>query len=363
MIILGSTGSIGVNTLDVCEREQVEVELLCAGNNSELLKIQIEKFRPKYACIEKNDGSLGQNYMGTQIFYGAEGLSEALLKTTSQKALNAIVGFAGLRSTLECIELGKEVALANKESLVAAGQFIDTSKITPVDSEHFALWYLNRGIGKLKKMTITASGGALRDAPLSEIHASSVSDVLRHPNWTMGRKITVDSATMVNKLFEIIEAYWLFGKDISYNAIIETSSTIHAMIEFDDGVTTAQMSEPDMRLPISYALTGKATPNLFGSVDLLRLGALEFRAIEEVRYPAWRLKNELLTNPCLALVLNAANEIAVAAFLDEKIAFGEIANTIFAACEKYDGAKTANIDDVFELDKEVREYARSALKA
>ncbi len=363
MIILGSTGSIGVNAIDVCERESIQIELLSAGSNSELLKKQIEKFRPKYACIDKNDGSLGRNYLGSEIFYGAEGLSEALAKTQSAKALNAIVGFAGLRSTLGCIELGKEVALANKESLVAAGKFIDISKITPVDSEHFALWYLNRGFGKIRKMTITASGGALRDAPLGQIYASSVCDVLKHPNWTMGRKITVDSATMVNKLFEIIEAYWLFGDKISYDAIIETSSTIHAMIEFDDGVSTAQMSEPDMRLPISYALCGKATQDLFQSIDLLGLGALEFRAIEEVRYPVWRLKNELLSNPSLALVLNSANEIAVEAFLDEKIAFGEIASTIFSACEKYDGAKTNSIDDVFALDKEVREYARSIIKA
>jgi len=160
------------------------------------------------------------------MFYGAEGLSNAITLTKSQKALNAIVGFAGLRWTLECIDAGKEVALANKESLVAAGKFIDTTKITPVDSEHFALWYLNRGIAKIKKMTITASGGALRDAPLTDIYASSVKDVLKHPNWTMGRKITVDSATMVNKLFEIIEAYWLFGPELTYDAIIETTSEI-----------------------------------------------------------------------------------------------------------------------------------------
>jgi 1-deoxy-D-xylulose-5-phosphate reductoisomerase len=362
LIILGSTGSIGVNALDVCERMEIGVELLCAGNNCELLKKQIEKFRPKYACIEKNDSSLGQNYMGAKIFYGANGLSEALKETISTKALNAIVGFAGLRSTLDCMELGKEVALANKESLVAAGKFIDTSKIIPVDSEHFALWYLNRG-GNIRKMTITASGGALRDAPLKEIYASSVGDVLKHPNWTMGRKITVDSATMVNKLFEIIEAHWLFGGDISYDAIIETSSTIHAMIEFDDGVTTAQMSEPDMRLPISYALTGKAAPKLLNSIDLVRLGSLEFRAIEEVRYPVWRLKEALLANPSSALVLNAANEVAVAAFLDERIAFGEIANTIFAAYERYESVKTDSIDDVFALNNEVRNYANSVLKA
>ncbi len=363
MIILGSTGSIGVNTLDVCERCGIDVELLSAGNNVELLKKQIEKFRPKYACLQKNDGTLGASLGGTKIFYGEEGLSEALSKTNGKKALNAIVGFAGLRSTLECIEMGKEVALANKESLVAAGKFIDVSKITPVDSEHFALWYLNRGVGKIRKMTITASGGALRDAPLSEIYASSINDVLKHPNWTMGRKITVDSATMVNKLFEIIEAYWLFGADISYDAVIETSSTIHAMIEFEDGVTTAQMSEPDMRLPISYAITGSATPNLFRPIDLVALGSLEFRAIDDVRYPVWRLKDELLRNPASALVLNAANEIGVEAFLDEGIAFGEVANVIFGSYEKFCHILPQRIEDVFALDMEVREYARSLIKA
>lgn len=362
MIILGSTGSIGVNALDVCERNGIEVELLSARNNVELLKKQIEKFRPKYACLQKNDGVLGANLGDTKIFYGEDGLTEALSKTNSKKALNAIVGFAGLRSTLECIELGKDVALANKESLVAAGKFIDVSKITPVDSEHFALWYLNRGAQKIRKMTITASGGALRDAPLSEIYASSVKDVLRHPNWTMGRKITVDSATMVNKLFEIIEAYWLFGADISYDAVIETSSTVHAMIEFDDGVTTAQMSEPDMRLPISYAITGSATPNLFRSIDLVALGSLEFRAIDDVRYPVWRLKEELLRNPLSAIVLNAANEIGVEAFLDESIAFGEVANIIFGSYEKFCHILPTGIDDVFALDLEVREYARSLIK-
>ncbi len=361
MIILGSTGSIGVNALDVCERMELPVELLSAGNNCELLKKQIEKFHPKYACLQNKDSSFGDNFLGTQMFYGEEGLFEALQKTTSKKVLNAIVGFAGLSSTLWCMEAGKEIALANKESLVAAGKFIDGSKIIPVDSEHFALWYLNRG-GGIRKMTITASGGALRDAPLEQIYASSVSDVLKHPNWAMGRKITVDSATMVNKLFEIIEAYWLFGGDISYDAIIETSSTIHAMIEFDDGVTTAQMSEPDMRLPISYALTGRADKNLLKPIDLVALGSMEFRAIDEARYPAWRLKGELLSRPSSALVLNAANEVAVAAFLDGKIAFGEVANTIFAAYDKYGMSEPSSIDDVFALDKEVREYANSHLK-
>lgn len=363
MIILGSTGSIGVNALDICERESIDIECLCGGSNVALLNSQIQKFKPKIVCIADESKLKEVEPHGAKLLSGDAGVLEAINESKSDTVLNAIVGFAGLAPTLESIKAGKKVALANKESLVAAGKFIDSSKIIPVDSEHFALWYLNRPISKIKKMTITASGGALRDAPLSEIYASSVKDVLRHPNWTMGRKITVDSATMVNKLFEIIEAYWLFGDGTSYDAIIETSSTIHAMIEFEDGVTTAQMSEPDMRLPISYAITGKATQNLFGSIDLLRLGSLEFRQIDDARYPVWKLKDSLLMNPSSALVLNAANEIGVKAFLDEKIAFGEVANIIFDAYEKFSMFEPKNIDDVFAMDAEVRDYARSSIKA
>ncbi len=358
---MGSTGSIGVNALDVCDRAGIAIELLSAGNNAELLKAQIERFRPKYASLQNKNAAFGDSFLGAKMFYGDEGLIEALKQTSSPKALNAIVGFAGLAPTLWCINADKEVALANKESLVAAGKFIDASKIIPVDSEHFALWYLNKG-GDIRKMTITASGGALRDTPLQSVRNASVKEVLRHPNWAMGRKITVDSATMVNKLFEIIEAYWLFGGDISYDAIIETSSTIHAMIEFSDGVTTAQMSEPDMRLPISYALTNGTIKDIFKSIDLLKLGSLEFKRIDESRYPAWRLKEELLARPSSALVLNAANEAAVEAFLSEKIVFGEIASTIFAVYEKYGDYEPSSIDEVFLLDKEVRGYAHSILK-
>ncbi len=361
MIILGSTGSIGVNALDVCDRFGIPIELLAAGSNVALLNSQIKKFNPKFVCLFDSSKANEIESCGAEVFVSNDGLLEALSKTSGKKVLNAIVGFAGLSATLESIRLGKEVALANKESLVAAGKFIDPSKIIPVDSEHFALWYLNKG-GSISKMVITASGGALRDAPLSMIYASTVSDVLKHPNWTMGRKITVDSATMVNKLFEIIEAYWLFGDSLKYDAIIETSSTIHAMIEFRDGVTTAQMSEPDMRLPISYAINGEAVPNLFRPVDILGLGSLEFRTIDAARYPAWRLKEELLAYPSSALVLNAANEIGVEAFLDERIAFGRVAEIIFESYDKYSSLEPKSIDDVFLIDSEVRGYARALIK-
>jgi 1-deoxy-D-xylulose-5-phosphate reductoisomerase len=362
LIILGSTGSIGVNALDICERESLEVECLCGGSNIALLNSQIQKFRPKIVCIADASKLNELNAHGAKVFCGDRGLLEALNACNGKLTLNAIVGFAGLAPTLECIRLGMNVALANKESLVVGGQFIDISKITPVDSEHFALWYLNKGTN-IRKMTITASGGALRDTELFRIHASSVADVLKHPNWAMGRKITVDSATMVNKLFEIVEAYWLFGKEIEYDAIMETSSTIHAMIEFADGVTTAQMSEPDMRLPISYALTGRATPNMFKPVNLLSIGCLEFREIQTDRYPVWRLKDALISDPSTAIAVNAANEIAVLAFLNEQIAFGEIANMIFEVYNRFGAHKIAHLDDVFALDSEVREYARSIIKA
>ncbi len=362
MIILGSTGSIGVNALDICEREGIEIECLCGGSNAALLNSQIKKFKPKIICIADGSQMSKIEHLGADVFCGDSGILMAIRESKSTLALNAIVGFAGLAPTLECIKTGKKVALANKESLVAAGKFIDPSKIIPVDSEHFALWYLNKSNVKIKKMTITASGGALRDTQISDIYASSVKDVLKHPNWAMGRKITVDSATMVNKLFELIEARWLFGKNISYDAIVETSSTIHAMIDFEDGVTTAQMSEPDMRLPISYALLGKATSGLFRPIDLLKLKSLEFRAIDESRYPAWRLKDALLENPSSALVLNAANEVAVDAFLNERIAFGEIANIILDAYKKFSVFEPSSTDEVFAVDLEVRNYARSRIK-
>lgn len=363
MIVLGSTGSIGVNALDICEREGIEVECLCGGRNVALLNSQIKKFKPKIVCIADGVQMSKVESCGATVLCGDSGILMAINESKSSMALNAIVGFAGLAPTLECIKAGKKVALANKESLVAAGKFIDPSKIIPVDSEHFALWYLNKSDVKIKKMTVTASGGALRDAALGDIYASSVKNVLQHPNWTMGRKITVDSATMVNKLFELVEARWLFGDEISYDAIIETSSTIHAMIDFEDGVTTAQMSEPDMRLPISYALLGKATRGLFHPVNLLKLKSLEFRDIDEVRYPVWKLKDALLERPSSALVLNAANEVAVDAFLNERIAFGEVANIILDAYEKYGAFEPKNIDEVFAADLEVRDYARSCIKA
>jgi 1-deoxy-D-xylulose-5-phosphate reductoisomerase len=268
------------------------------------------------------------------------------------------VGFLGLRPTLRAIESGKRVALANKESLVAGGRFLDTSKIQPIDSEHFGLWYLLQE-RPVSKMIITASGGAFRDWPLERLANATLADTQKHPNWSMGQKITIDSATMVNKMFELLEARWLFGEG-SYDAIIETQSLIHALIDFKDGSTTAHFAHASMQLPIAYALDAKMDENILAPVNLLEVGSLEFRKIEKERYPIWEIKEDLLKNPELGVVINAANEAAIEKFIAQKSGFMDISRDIMGAYEHFRDAPKS-IDEVFALDSEVRAYVRSSL--
>ncbi|NCD13096.1 MAG: 1-deoxy-D-xylulose-5-phosphate reductoisomerase, partial [Epsilonproteobacteria bacterium] len=208
MIVLGSTGSIGVNALIIAKRFGMEIEALVAGKNIALLNEQSKEYHPKYVAIaDEKDRHLVKH---SEVFVGKEGILELLQKTQSFLVVNALVGFVGLAPSIEALRLGKRLALANKESLVVAGHLLDTSRITPIDSEHFGLWYL-LGNRPVSAMTITASGGAFRDTPLAELPRMSFQDALKHPNWSMGAKITIDSATMTNKLFELLEARWLFG--------------------------------------------------------------------------------------------------------------------------------------------------------
>ena len=267
------------------------------------------------------------------------------------------MGFLGLRPTLKAIECGKKIALANKESLVVAGKFIDQTKLSPIDSEHFGLWYLLQD-RKISSMTITASGGSFRDYPLNELSKVSIKEALNHPNWSMGNKITIDSATMTNKMFELIEAAWLFDTR-KVDAIIETKSLIHAMVNFEDGSTTAHIANASMQLPIAYAILGKCDENILEPVDLLKVGSLEFRAIEEERYPIWQVKDKILNNLDLGVVLNAANEVAVAKFLDSKIGFLDISKITLKALDKFSDASANSIDEIFNIDKEVRKYCES----
>ncbi len=352
MILLGSTGSIGVNTLNVARKFNLNVEVLVAGTNIELLNQQIAEFQPKKVVISKEEDIQKVNH--SNISFGENAILEAIENSTSNTVVNALVGFLGLKPTLKAIECGKKIALANKESLVVAGKFIDQKNLSPIDSEHFGLWYLlqNKAINS---MLITASGGSFRDYPLEKLSNVSIKEALNHPNWSMGNKITIDSATMTNKMFELIEASWLFNTK-KVDAIIETKSLIHALINFKDGSTTAHIANASMQLPISYAILGKVEEEILKPVDLVSIGNLEFKKIETQRYPIWELKDEILNNLDLGVVLNASNEVAVSKFLNSEIGFLDIAKITMDAINKFNSVKPSNIEDIFQIDKEVRFY-------
>ncbi len=359
MVILGSTGSIGVNALNIARRFDLEVEALVANNNIELLNKQIEEFNPSLVAI--GDASKRDLVKHTNIFVGEEGILELLEASRSKKVVNALVGFAGLKPTLKALELNKDLALANKESLVIAGKFINTTKITPIDSEHFGLWYLLDGKKKPKRLIITASGGAFRDWDIEKIKDAKLKDALKHPNWSMGQKITIDSASMVNKLFELLEARWLFGTT-EIDAVIERNSLVHAMVEFIDGSISAQLSSADMKLPIAYAMLNKVTEPIVHSLNLLELPALKFEKIEQKRYPIWQIKEHLLNNPDMGVVLNAANEAAIEGFIQGKYRFFDMIDLILQSYKHFEGFSANSLDELFAIDKRVRAFCLSLIK-
>ncbi len=355
MIVLGSTGSIGVNTLNIARKFNLNIEVLVAGRNIEVLNKQIAEFKPKKVVIANKDDISKVNHPNAS--FGEDAILKAIEESEAKTVVNSLVGFLGLKPTLKAIECGKKIALANKESLVVAGKFIDQSKLSPIDSEHFGLWYLQQD-KKIDSMTITASGGSFRDYPLDELKNVSIKEALNHPNWSMGNKITIDSATMTNKMFELLEAAWLFNTS-KLDAIIETKSLIHAMVNFTDGSTTAHIANASMQLPIAYAILGRCDEPILKPVDLLQVGSLEFKEIEVSRYPIWEVKDEILKNPDLGVVLNAANEVGVYKFLNGEIGFLDISKTTLNALNKFNNVKPQNIDDIFEIDKQVRGFCES----
>ncbi|MGB3752222.1 MAG: 1-deoxy-D-xylulose-5-phosphate reductoisomerase [Arcobacteraceae bacterium] len=354
MIVLGSTGSIGVNTLAIAKQFNLDIEIIVAGNNIELLNTQLQDFSPKLVIIASQDDIHKVNHRNVQA--GQEAILEAIKNSSSNLVVNALVGFFGLQPTLTAIQCGKRVALANKESLVVAGKFIDISHITPIDSEHFGLWYLMDKEKTIDSLTITASGGSFRDYPLDKLRDVTVQEALAHPNWSMGNKITIDSATMTNKIFELIEARWLFDTT-ACDAIIETKSIIHAMVNFIDGSTTAHLAHANMQLPIAYALMQKVETPILKPIDLLSIQNLEFKKIETSRYNIWEIKDEILQNDNLGVVLNAANEVAVARFLAAEIGFLDIADTSLKALNHFHDTKITSLEDIKEIDKRVRIFA------
>ncbi len=355
MILLGSTGSIGVNTLKMAKQFKLNVEVLVAGKNIDLLNEQIRVFKPSMVVIADKRDISRVNF--SKVTFGEEAILEAITRAKSKLVVNALVGFLGLKPSLEAIKNGKKLALANKESLVVAGKFLDTKKIVPIDSEHFGLWYLLQDKA-ISSMTITASGGAFRDLDLKELSNVSVEDALKHPSWKMGSKITIDSATMVNKVFELLEASWLFDNS-KINAVIERKSLIHAFINFLDGSTTAHLARANMCLPIAYALLGKINMPILEPLNLLELGALKFEEISSKRYAIWEYKDMILQNKDLGLVLNAANEVAVAKFLNKEIPFLDISKICIKALEKFENIKLNSIEEVFSKNAEVRSFCVS----
>lgn len=355
MIILGSTGSIGVNTLKVAKKFNLDVEVLVAGKNIDLLNIQIKEFNPKRVVISSKDDLHRVNHHN--VYFGEDAILEAIEESSSNIVVNALVGFLGLKPSLKTIECGKKLALANKESLVVAGKFIDQKNLSAIDSEHFGLWYLLQD-KKIDSMTITASGGSFRDYSLEKLKNVTVKEALNHPNWNMGNKITIDSATMTNKMFELIEAAWLFNTK-KIDAVIEPKSLVHAFINFKDGSTTAHLANASMQLPIAYAILGKIDSEILEPVNLLEISNLEFKKIEESRYPIWKIKNDVLNNLDLGVILNAANEVAVSKFLSNKIGFLDISKISLDAVNRFSHLKASHIDDVFLIDKEVRSYYES----
>ncbi len=369
--ILGSTGSIGVNALDVVENlpEKFEITALTANNNVDLLERQIRKFKPAVAVIGEKEKAriLSKRIDGVcPVFYGSEGLIRMAKETDYDILLSALVGFAGLSPTIEGIKRGKRIALANKETLVAAGEYViklaeeHDSEILPVDSEHSAIFQTLVGEKKenLRKIILTASGGPFFNKSVEELKRVTIEEALNHPNWSMGAKVTIDSATMMNKGLEMIEARWLFDlPKEKIEPLIHPQSIIHSMVEFTDGSIKAQLSMPDMRLPIQYAFT---YPERFSAefveTDFARLSSLTFFKPDYEKFRCLKLAFDVMEQgglkPC---ILNAANEIAVDKFLNGQIKFAEIPDVIERALEKIEMSSSSGLETIFECDRLTRE--------
>jgi 1-deoxy-D-xylulose-5-phosphate reductoisomerase len=366
--ILGSTGSIGCSALDVIEKnlERFQVVALAAGENISLLKKQIEKFKPKVVAVSTKESALKLREALTaknkvKIFYDKEGLKEIASFPSTDIVISAISGSAGLIPTLAAIEAGKDIALANKETMVMAGEIVTKTaikkrvKIIPVDSEHSAIFQCLEGQTrqKLRRIILTASGGPFLNFTRNELKKVSLSQTLRHPNWKMGKKITIDSASMMNKGLEVIEAKWLFNVDISdIDVLIHPQSIVHSLVEFIDGAFLAQMGIPDMKIPIAYALTyPERIINDLPALDLVKIGKLEFLKPDIKKFPCLSLAYAAgLCGGTAPVVLNAADEVAVSAFMKKKIRFIDLPKIIEKVLIIHSVIHTPSLDDILQAD-------------
>lgn len=376
--VMGSTGSIGRQTLDVAKAnpDKIKIGALAAHANDEFLEQQIRIFKPDIAAIFDYEAAkrLKARYNGeTEILAGEEGLLAVATYNEIDTLVAAISGYAGLRSTLAAVENKKNIALANKETLVAAGGlFMEAVKrnnvsLLPVDSEHSAVFQSLNGEKNedVKRLLITASGGPFRGKQRSDLETVSLEQCLSHPKWSMGKKITVDSATLANKGLEVIEAHWLFGIDYDkIEVVVHPQSIVHSLVEFNDGSVIAQMGLTDMKLPIQYALSfPKRWDNAFGQLDLIKASPLTFEEPDVATFPLLKIAVECGkaggTAPC---AFNAANEEAVYAFLAGKIRFLDIASVVSETLDMHENINTPTIEDIESVDEMSRNCARFLIK-
>ena len=377
LAILGSTGSIGKNTLEVisCRPDRFKVSALAVNNNVRDLESQVKKFRPEVVAIfdESAAEDMKKKNLPVEILTGEKGLIEVATLQGADMVVSAIVGSAGLMPTFAAIKAGKDIALATKEALVMAGKIVMSEasdkgvRIIPVDSEHSAVFQCldNRDMDEVEKIVLTASGGPFLKKGITELRNVTPAEALNHPNWDMGRKISIDSATLMNKGLEVIEAFWLFNAPVEkIGVILHPQSIIHSMVRFIDGSVIAQMSVPDMKGPIGYALS---YPKRFGDIlpplNLAEVGEMTFEEPDFGKYPSLSLTFEALekggTMPC---VLNAANEAAVDAFLDESIPFTAITRVVSETMAGHETLKGDSIEEVISVSDWARQKAEEIIE-
>lgn len=375
IVVLGSTGSIGTQTLDVVRNNSdMEVVALAAGSNIKLLEEQIREFRPRMVCVfdEKKAKELRilVSDCDVTITSGMEGLIECSVTPEADVVLTAIVGMIGIQPTIAAIKAKKDIALANKETLVTAGHIIMplageyNVKILPVDSEHSAIFQALNGenYNRISRILLTASGGPFRGMTTKQLEKVGIEDALKHPNWSMGRKITIDSATMVNKGLEVIEAKWLFGVEFNQiEVVVQPKSIIHSMVEFVDGGVIAQLGTPDMKLPIQYALTYPDRRGLGGErLDFTTLSSISFEAPDLDTFRGLSLAYEVgKMGGSMPTVFNAANERAVAKFLNREISFLEIYEIIEDAIQWHRKVDNPSVDAILEIEAQTYERIES----
>ena len=379
LLILGSTGSIGTQTLQVVREhpDRFKVQALVAGSSWELLAKQALEFRPKRVVIgrEEHLGPLKSALDGTgiEVRFGDEAVLDCCRADDSDLVVNSLVGFSGFRPTYESLRSGKRVALANKESLVVGGEILrdqvgySLQTLMPVDSEHSAIWQCLAGedIGTVERLVITASGGPFRTFTAEQLQHVTVEQALKHPNWSMGSKITIDSSTLMNKGLEIIEAYWLFGLPLdNIEAVVHPQSIIHSMVVFVDGSIKAQMGHPDMRLPIQYALSSPTRWKLPAKpIDWNSRLDMHFEAIDPARFPCIRLARESLSRGgYYPAVLNASNEVAVEKFLKREIPYISISAVVEETMNTFVSNDEMGVESIAWIDTEARKLAAAIAK-